>query len=934
MKQRKLRNLFRDEREKLTEEDVFESSKFKSLLSNFVYFLTKTKKYIRIDIFNGEKNGSKDFSAGTDGKTIWCNYNNSIVKSFPTLALRTMSVMGTIFHEIGHLLYTDFKLKAEFMNELETNGVFNASYKNKVAMKEVYDYIKQYPALTIIFCRILGAINNIVEDIFIETKLSEENEGTVKNSLIMNRKKIVESCPSLKQQIEKGYMRESIIINLILTYASCGDINNWEGIENEYTDCIDGIKHIINRGINAETAQGRINASVDIFLGTWFLFKEEIDEAIEKAKQINKDNVSKGEADREPQILDAVLSEMLDKMEEETEKSSSENKNATQNSEHFKGKKPNPCNNRKNNSNSSSGKDKNNNNPSKNDGSSKEKASKKENQSKEISDSSENNDENASGETGKEATEELNEENSSNGSSEDGAGTEENSIKDAINETSDEDGSGNEQDNGNGNVSGTDEDSTDTSEEENSESSSKTEKKQDDSKEDAAGDGKTGEGNEESEENNEDSNSSDSYGSEESNNENENVENSSENHTENNNSMPNGDNNTSESEEENAINDEDSEDFFNDYDNSSIYETEDDEAGDHENSYQSDIQNSMQENPGRIKEHEGMAEEADGNGDIEESNYAHEQQTDGLLSKINELLDRETEDKVNEILMNETEREYKQEVNECDFNNIHKNINFNVVRHREVTQNDITLYEGMKRALTIANNLVKEMERILKNKEEHLEKDLFIGKKIGKTPYNPHGKIFTKKNVPGDSELAVALLIDQSGSMSGDRIDYARITSVILQHFCKSYNIPIHIAGHNASYSGTVRYDVYADFDDFDNNDKFRIMQIYSGGCNRDGAALQFCGEHLLKRPEEKKLLILISDGQPADYNYSGEIAKQDLKAIKRNLKNKGVELFAAAIGSDKEVIKEIYNDNFLDISELKNLPRNLVRLVENFMEL
>ena len=43
--------------------------------------------------------------------------------------------------------------------------------------------------------------------------------------------------------------------------------------------------------------------------------------------------------------------------------------------------------------------------------------------------------------------------------------------------------------------------------------------------------------------------------------------------------------------------------------------------------------------------------------------------------------------------------------------------------------------------------------------------------------------------------------------------------------------------------------------------------------------------------------------------------------------------LFAAAIGSDKENIKRIYQDGFLDITKLEELPKNMALLVKQYLK-
>ena len=43
--------------------------------------------------------------------------------------------------------------------------------------------------------------------------------------------------------------------------------------------------------------------------------------------------------------------------------------------------------------------------------------------------------------------------------------------------------------------------------------------------------------------------------------------------------------------------------------------------------------------------------------------------------------------------------------------------------------------------------------------------------------------------------------------------------------------------------------------------------------------------------------------------------------------------LFAAAIGDDKENIRRIYKDGFLDITKLEELPKNMAQLVKQHLK-
>lgn len=102
------------------------------------------------------------------------------------------------------------------------------------------------------------------------------------------------------------------------------------------------------------------------------------------------------------------------------------------------------------------------------------------------------------------------------------------------------------------------------------------------------------------------------------------------------------------------------------------------------------------------------------------------------------------------------------------------------------------------------------------------------------------GKVFYKNNLPNEiPELAVGLLLDESGSMcSCDRCTYARASAIILYDFCQSLDIPVMVYGHSTDYTdvgNTVALYSYAEFDGFDHDDKYRMMDIAARGSNRDG---------------------------------------------------------------------------------------------------
>lgn len=111
-------------------------------------------------------------------------------------------------------------------------------------------------------------------------------------------------------------------------------------------------------------------------------------------------------------------------------------------------------------------------------------------------------------------------------------------------------------------------------------------------------------------------------------------------------------------------------------------------------------------------------------------------------------------------------------------------------------------------------------------------------------------------------------------------------------------------------------------------------MNIQARSNNRDGMALRIISDRLLNASQRTKLIISISDGQPkAMPDYSGEKAACDMKDTLQEFRRKGIQFLAAAIGQDKEAIRELYGaENTLDITDLRQLPARLVQIIARFM--
>ena len=235
----------------------------------------------------------------------------------------------------------------------------------------------------------------------------------------------------------------------------------------------------------------------------------------------------------------------------------------------------------------------------------------------------------------------------------------------------------------------------------------------------------------------------------------------------------------------------------------------------------------------------------------------------------------------------------------------------------------------------VARNLVKAMRNLLREcNDDDVQRRRSFGPIIeAENAYRPDKRFFAKRKLPDDlPDMAFCLLVDQSGSMRGKKLELARKAAILLEYFAHELNIPNMIVGHDAN-SGMVELDIYSNFTStVTEKERFSLASMDTSGCNRDGCALRLCADLLAKRPERIKLMIVISDGAPNDTGYKGFAAQEDIRTVVAEYRRKGLLIYGAAIDDDKEIIEKLYGQGFLSIQNLNNLPRTLIRLIQRHM--
>ena len=300
--------------------------------------------------------------------------------------------------------------------------------------------------------------------------------------------------------------------------------------------------------------------------------------------------------------------------------------------------------------------------------------------------------------------------------------------------------------------------------------------------------------------------------------------------------------------------------------------------------------------------------------------------------------------KLDKSTTSEQKREFRRQLNKEARQSVqgscHEEIKL-IVHRPEATGQNREEYQNMAAALLpVIRELIRKTNHLLEHEvsSEFAKSQLYGTKFCADQVASQDFRVFARKRPPEeDPSLAVALRIDESASMSAfGRLDAAKQAAVALYEFCTECGIPIMVYGDTADRSKLEQMAIYAyvDFESKDADEKYALMNIQARSNNRDGMALRIISDRLLNAPQKTKLIISISDGQPkALPDYTGEKAAYDMKDTLQEFRRKGIQFLAAAIGQDKEAIRELYGaENTLDITDLKQLPSRLVQIITRFL--
>lgn len=204
--------------------------------------------------------------------------------------------------------------------------------------------------------------------------------------------------------------------------------------------------------------------------------------------------------------------------------------------------------------------------------------------------------------------------------------------------------------------------------------------------------------------------------------------------------------------------------------------------------------------------------------------------------------------------------------------------------------------------------------------------------RIWRGQYTNDTKVFRRELRSEQSDFVVDILLDASGSQM------SRQGQVALQAFIISEALSnVGIAHRVSSFCTFWDYTILHRFRDYDDgrSENQNIFNYVTSSNNRDGLAIKAIGTDLVLREEDKKIMIVLSDGRPYDVirnrpnaknpePYHAETAVKDTAGEIRKLRNQGVSVLGVFAGEEKDlgVEKKIFGKDFAYIRELSNYSK------------
>ena len=255
-------------------------------------------------------------------------------------------------------------------------------------------------------------------------------------------------------------------------------------------------------------------------------------------------------------------------------------------------------------------------------------------------------------------------------------------------------------------------------------------------------------------------------------------------------------------------------------------------------------------------------------------------------------------------------------------------------KHRIVKHNITVLTETLRKSLVLRS----ETQTVLS------DRGMIVPSRLWRIGRSNDAKLFQQELKGEISDFVVDVLIDASGSQMKRQGDVA-LQAYIISEALSNVDIPYRVMSFCTFWDYTIMHRFRRYDDPRSENDN--IFNYVTSSNNRDGLAIRTAGYDLLQREEEKKIMIILSDGRPYDViinrpnaknpePYQGKAAIADTATEVRRLRNLDVSVLGVFAGEEKDLAteKKIFGKDFAYIRDIANFSKIVGRYLTKLLEI
>jgi len=249
-------------------------------------------------------------------------------------------------------------------------------------------------------------------------------------------------------------------------------------------------------------------------------------------------------------------------------------------------------------------------------------------------------------------------------------------------------------------------------------------------------------------------------------------------------------------------------------------------------------------------------------------------------------------------------------------------------------------HAGLAKRLKQLLDLLKPQQYVrIRYQEEGSELDLDVAIRSlidFKSGHTPDPRINMSHRHDG-RDIAVMLLLDLSASLNqtppGSQqtiLELSQEAVALLAWAIEKLGDPFAIAGFASNTRHEVRYQHIKGYREHWNDDvKARLAAMEAGFSTRMGAAMRHAGHYLGAQKADKKLLLILTDGEPSDIDVSDErLLIEDARKAVQELDRDGIYSYCINLDPKAdEYVADIFGKQYTVIDHVDRLPEKLPKL-------